>query len=51
MSGFIISVLWLLIPFAQLFEFMALLSFIFGVCYGLFEVILNVTSDLFREKV
>ena len=50
MSGFIISVLWLLIPFAQLFEFMALLSFIFGVCYGLFEVILNVQATSLEKK-
>ena len=50
MSGFIISILWLLIPFAQLFEFMALLSFIFGVCYGLFEVILNVQATSLEKK-
>ena len=49
-SGFIICVLWLLIPFAHSFEFMSLLSFIFGVCYGLFEVILNVQATSLEKK-
>ncbi len=49
-SGFIICVLWLLIPFAQSFEFMSLLSFIFGVCYGLFEVILNVQATSLEKN-
>ena len=50
LSGLAISILWLLIPFAQSFIIMAILSFIFGICYGLFEVILNVQATSLEKK-
>ena len=50
LSGLFISILWILIPFAYSFEVMAILSFIFGVCYGLYEVILNVQATSLEKK-
>ena len=50
LSGLAISILWLLIPFAQSFIIMAILSFIFGICYGLFEVILNVQATSLEKR-
>ncbi len=51
LSGFLICILWLLIPFAHSFKLMAILSLIFGVCYGLFEVILNVQATSLEKKI
>ena len=51
LSGFLICILWLLIPFAHSFKLMAILSLIFGVCYGLFEVILNVQATSLEKKL
>ena len=51
LSGFLICILWLLIPFAHSFKLMAILRLIFGVCYGLFEVILNVQATSLEKKL
>ena len=51
LSGFLICLLWMLIPFAHSFTLMAILSLIFGVCYGLFEVILNVQATSLEKKL
>lgn len=49
-SSFIINFLWILIPFANSFELMGVLSFIFGICYGLFEIILNLQATSLEKK-
>ena len=49
-SGFIINFLWILIPFANSFKLMGILSFIFGICYGLFEIILNLQATSLEKK-
>ena len=41
LTGFIISFLWVFIPFVSSFYQMAVLSFIFGSSYGIIEIVLN----------
>lgn len=49
-AGYTISLLWLIVPFNTSFFFMFILSFIFGACYGIFEVILNLQASNLEKK-
>ena len=49
-SGFIISFLWVFVPFVSAFFQMAFLSFLFGSSYGIFEVVLNLQATNLEKK-
>ena len=49
-SGLFISFLWICIPFVSSIYEMALLSFIFGSTYGIFEIILNIQATSLEKE-
>ena len=49
-TGFIISFLWVFIPFVSSFYQMAILSFIFGSSYGVIEIVLNLQATSLEKK-
>jgi MFS family permease len=49
-AGYTISVLWLIVPFNTSLLIMFVLSLIFGACYGIFEVILNLQASNLEKK-
>ena len=50
LTGSVISLLWILIPFVSSFYQMAILSFIFGSSYGVIEIILNLQATSLEKK-
>ena len=49
-TGFVISFLWVFIPFVSSFYQMAVLSFIFGSSYGVIEIVLNLQATSLEKK-
>ena len=50
LTGFVISFLWVFIPFVSSFYQMAVLSFIFGSSYGIIEIVLNLQATSLEKK-
>ena len=50
LTGFVISFLWVFIPFVSSFYQMAFLSFIFGSSYGIIEIVLNLQATSLEKK-
>tara|TARA_Y100000996_G_C22533185_1_gene647294 strand:- start:946 stop:1926 length:981 start_codon:yes stop_codon:yes gene_type:complete len=50
LAGFIISFLWIFIPFVSSFYHMAMLCLIFGSCYGVIEIVLNIQATSLEKK-
>ena len=50
LTGSVISLLWIFIPFVSTFYQMAILSFIFGSSYGVIEIILNLQATSLEKK-
>ena len=50
LTGFVISFLWIFIPFVSSFYQMAVLSFIFGSSYGIIEIVLNLQATSLEKK-
>ncbi len=50
LTGSVISLLWILIPFVSSFYQMAILSFIFGSSYGVIEIVLNLQATSLEKK-
>ena len=50
LTGFVISFLWVFIPFVSSFYQMAALSFIFGSSYGIIEIVLNLQATSLEKK-
>ena len=50
LTGSVISLLWILIPFVSTFYQMAILSFIFGSSYGVIEIVLNLQATSLEKK-
>ena len=50
LTGFVISFLWVFIPFVSSFYQMAILSFIFGSSYGIIEIVLNLQATSLEKK-
>jgi len=50
LTGFVISFLWVFIPFVSSFYQMAVLSFIFGSSYGIIEIALNLQATSLEKK-
>ncbi len=50
LTGFVISFLWIFIPFVSSFYQMAILSFIFGSSYGVIEIVLNLQATSLEKK-
>ena len=46
----LLNVLWLLIPFTTNFEVMLIFSALFGCCYGIFEVIINLQASIIEKR-
>ena len=46
----LLNVLWLLIPFTTNFEIMLIFSSLFGCCYGIFEVIINLQASIIEKR-
>ena len=46
----LLNVLWLLIPFTTNFEIMLIFSALFGCCYGIFEVIINLQASIIEKR-
>ena len=46
----LLNVLWLLVPFTTNFEIMLILSALFGCCYGIFEVIINLQASVIEKR-
>ena len=46
----LLNVLWLLIPFTTNFEVMLIFSTLFGCCYGIFEVIINLQASIIEKR-
>lgn len=49
-AGFVICFLWLIVPLTTTFFLMLILSLVFGACYGIFEVILNLQASNLEKK-
>ena len=49
-SGVMQGFLWLLVPFIYELYFFMILSFIFGCCYGIFEVAINVQASNIEKR-
>ena len=50
LTGFVISFLWVFIPFVSSFYQMAVLSFIFGSSYGIIEIVLNLQATSLEKE-
>ena len=50
LAGCLICFLWLIVPFNNNFFLMLILSLVFGACYGIFEVILNLQASNLEKK-
>ena len=46
----LLNALWLLIPFTTNFEIMLIFSVLFGCCYGIFEVIINLQASIIEKR-
>lgn len=46
----LLNALWLLIPFTTNFEIMLIFSALFGCCYGIFEVIINLQASIIEKR-
>ena len=49
-SGFMQGIIWLIVPFIYDLNIFLVLSFVFGCCYGIFEVAINLQASNIEKR-